>query len=121
MADIYLPGRSSYAAAKAALIGYFGCLRTELINKNINITVLIPGRLKTNLTTKALDKNGNPIGGNSEMSGFEIDKAAIQALSVIKKRKYMSYIGEKDKTYLIWRLNKLFPNYITEKLLKKLS
>lgn len=38
-------GRSSYAASKAAMIGYFDSLRAEVAAHGIGVTVVVPGVL----------------------------------------------------------------------------
>ncbi len=121
LADIHLPGRSSYAAAKSALLGYFGCLRAELVSYPIDVTLLIPGSLQTDLVTKALDKDGKITGGKAEQTGCPLDLASRQIITAIKKRKYQTYIGKKDKVFVLWNINKLFPNFITRKLLKNVT
>jgi NAD(P)-dependent dehydrogenase (short-subunit alcohol dehydrogenase family) len=39
------PGRTSYAASKAAMIGYFDGLRAELAKSGVGVTVVAPGAL----------------------------------------------------------------------------
>ncbi|RZJ74489.1 MAG: SDR family NAD(P)-dependent oxidoreductase, partial [Flavobacterium sp.] len=50
--------RSSYAASKHALHGYFDSLRIELNNPNIHMMLACPGFIKTNVTINALTANG---------------------------------------------------------------
>ena len=44
------PLRSGYAASKHALGGYFESLRAELHKENIDVTIVFPGRIKTNIS-----------------------------------------------------------------------
>ena len=48
------PFRSAYAASKHALHGYYDSLRAELTNKNIQITIVCPGFIRTNVSINAL-------------------------------------------------------------------
>lgn len=88
------PGRSSYAAAKAALFGYFGCLRAEVVNSNIGVTILIPGAMQTDLVAKALKADGSIVGGAGTTTGCTVEEAARQSLEVIADRKYQAYVGD---------------------------
>lgn len=56
------PYRSAYSAAKHALHGFFESLRAENTGNNIRVSVIIPGRIKTNVSLNALNKNGKPHG-----------------------------------------------------------
>ncbi len=53
------PYRSSYSASKHALHGFFESLRAENVKNNIRVSIIIPGRIKTNISVNALDKYGN--------------------------------------------------------------
>lgn len=46
--------RSSYAASKHALLGILDSLRSELADKNIVVTNILPGYIKTNISKNAL-------------------------------------------------------------------
>ncbi|MCW5548117.1 MAG: SDR family oxidoreductase [Opitutaceae bacterium] len=52
------PGRSTYAAAKHALHGYFDSLRAEIWRENIKVTLVCPGYVKTAVSANALDARG---------------------------------------------------------------
>ena len=60
------PFRSAYSASKHALHGYFESLRAENVQNNIRVSFIIPGRIKTNVSLNALNKNGNPHGQMDE-------------------------------------------------------
>lgn len=52
------PYRSSYSASKQALHGFFESLRAENTKNNIQVSIIIPGRIKTNISVNAIDKEG---------------------------------------------------------------
>ncbi len=54
------PLRSSYAASKHALHGYFESLRAELKDEDIHITFICPGRVQTNISKNAVLADGSP-------------------------------------------------------------
>jgi dehydrogenase/reductase SDR family member 7B len=55
-----LPGRSAYCAAKHALHGFFDTLRAELWEDNIQVTLALPGWVRTNVSINALTAAGAP-------------------------------------------------------------
>lgn len=50
-----IPASAAYSASKAALTNYMNAMRLELLNKKIDVTVIHPGFINTNLTPK-MDK-----------------------------------------------------------------
>lgn len=60
------PTRSSYAAAKHALHGFFDSLRCELPRASVRITLVVPGAIATNISTNALTADGSPFGAMDE-------------------------------------------------------
>jgi dehydrogenase/reductase SDR family member 7B len=60
------PYRSAYSASKHALHGFFESLRAENVQNNIRVSVIIPGRIKTNVSVNALNKKGEPYGRMDE-------------------------------------------------------
>ncbi|MGI9531872.1 SDR family NAD(P)-dependent oxidoreductase [Lutimonas sp.] len=84
------PYRSSYAASKHALHGYFESLRAENVAHNILISMLIPGRVKTNISMNALDSQGKAYhkmddGQNKGMSAEKAGRTIVNSLG--KERK----------------------------------
>ncbi len=72
------PYRSSYSATKHALHGYFESLRAENKANNIKVSIFIPGRVQTNISLNAIDKDGKTHGKMDEgqSSGITAEKAA---------------------------------------------
>ena len=60
-----IPLRTSYAASKHALQGFFDCLRAEL-HKKLTVTVISPGYVATNLSSNALTGDGRKYGKTDE-------------------------------------------------------
>ena len=125
LAHIHLPGRSTYAAAKAALIAYFGCLRTELAQNNIHITVLIPGAMQTGLASKAIKADWKPGDAVSDetisTTGCPLGEAVDQSLKAITERKRQTYIGLEDSSYHLWKLTLNDPEQGIQALLDQLG
>lgn len=55
--------RSAYAASKHALQSFCDCLRAEVAQYNIKVTVVSPGYIRTNLSLNALTASGQKYGG----------------------------------------------------------
>jgi short-subunit dehydrogenase len=55
-----LPGRSGYCAAKHALHGFFDTLRAEVFKDGIQVTLALPGWVRTNVSLNSLTGNGTP-------------------------------------------------------------
>lgn len=52
------PGRSTYAAAKHALHGYFDSLRAEVWREGVFVTLACPGYVRTQISANALGPDG---------------------------------------------------------------
>ena len=90
--------RSAYAASKHALHGFFDALRSEVYNNGIDITIICPGYIRTNISVNALTANGtthNKMDDN-QRNGMEPLTFAKKALKVISARKFEAYIGSKE-------------------------
>jgi dehydrogenase/reductase SDR family protein 7B len=84
------PYRSSYSATKQALHGFFESLRSENVSHGIKISMIIPGRVKTNISVNALDKEGNAYnemdqGQNKGKSVTKTAKIIVSKLQIEKK------------------------------------
>ena len=56
------PGRSAYCASKHALHGFFDTLRAEVSKDGIQVTLVLPGWVRTNVSMNALTANGTAHG-----------------------------------------------------------
>lgn len=59
---IAIPCRSAYAASKHATQAYFDCLRAEIDQYGIPVTVISPGYIRTNLSINAVTGDGSKHG-----------------------------------------------------------
>lgn len=89
------PYRSSYAATKHALHGFFESLRAENILNNIRVSMIIPGRIKTNISLNALDKDGNTHNKMDEgqEKGLSAELAAKTIVKKLEKEKKEILVG----------------------------
>ncbi len=63
------PMRSSYAAAKHGLHGFFDTLRAECWRENVQVTIVCPGFIRTNISKNALTSDGSRQGTMDEATG----------------------------------------------------
>lgn len=93
------PYRSAYSASKHALQGYFESLRAENTENNIRISIIIPGRIRTNISINALERDGSPHGEMDQ--GQEKGMAAARAAKIIcnklRKEQKEILVGGKEK------------------------
>lgn len=110
--------RSSYAASKHALHGYFDSLRIEIDNPNIHIMLACPGFIKTNVTINALTADGSAQGtmDDAQENGMSANNFAKQLIKDIKAKKEEVYIGGKEVKGVL--IKRLFPKLFS-KIIKK--
>lgn len=115
------PLRSSYAASKHALHGFFDSLRAEVFNENIKVTIVCPGFVQTNVSKNALTGDGTPQKkmDNATANGIHPDRFASLMLRAISKQKEEVYIaGAKEKLGVY--VKRFFPKFLS-KMIRKLA
>lgn len=110
--------RSTYAASKHALHGYFDSLRQEVYDDNIKISLVCPGFIKTNITKNALEGDGSKHNkmGRGQENGMSADKFVKKLIPKIINGQQEIYIGGKE----VWGvyLKRLFPRLLNKMLRK---
>lgn len=103
------PDRATYAASKHALHGYFDSLRTEVFKKNIKITLICPGYIRTNVSLNAVTAEGTLYGimDESQQSGMSPEDCAKQIVNAIAQNKEEVYMGGKEVKGVLFK--RLFP------------
>lgn len=79
------PLRSAYSAAKHGLIGYFDSVRCENSHLGIQVHVIAPGSVQTNVSRNALNGDGSRRGTTDAAidSGMNVDDAAAAIMRAI--------------------------------------
>ena len=110
--------RSSYAASKHALHGFFESLRAELFQENISVTMICPGFIKTNVSINALTADGSALNemDDARANGMSPEDCAKAIFKALNSKKEEVYIGGKE-TYVVY-LKRFFPT-IFSKILRK--
>jgi len=89
------PLLSAYAASKHALHGFFESLRAEVHSRNIRITFVIPGFIRTPIAAHALTGGGATFGRSLDVHerGMHPDECARRILKAVKKGKREALVG----------------------------
>jgi len=118
MGKIGTPLRSAYAASKHALHGFFDCLRAEVHDAGIQVCLLVPGYVNTNISRNALRGQGERYQGlpDSTQQGLHPTDFARRALRAIAAGKNEALIGGKE-TLAVY-LKRFFPGLLARMVRK---
>lgn len=103
------PLRCGYSAAKHALDGFFETLQAEYADRGIQVTLVCPGRVRTNISVNALDKGGQKHGvmDAGQAGGISAEKAARKIVRAIRKGRREVLVGGKE--LLMVYVKRFFP------------
>ena len=89
------PLRSSYSASKHALHGFFDSLRAECYDEGLDVTLICPGFVNTDVSINALTAKGKKQGTKDKATanGLSPDFFAKKAVKAIYRRKQEIVIG----------------------------
>lgn len=92
------PLRSSYAASKHALHGYFESLQGELKGRAPHITFALPGRVRTNMSVNAMTADGSAQNSMDERLGKGIspERCAQIIIRGTERKKHEIYMGKEQ-------------------------
>lgn len=105
------PLRSGYAASKHALHGFYDALRAEHYTDNIQVSIICPGYIKTNISLNALMGDGtyqNKM-DDAQANGISAEECARQTIRAIKKDREEVYIAGLRETLGIY-IKRFFPS-----------
>ncbi len=99
------PLRSAYSASKQALHGFFETLFLENKKNRIRTSVIIPGRVRTNISLHALDKDGKEYGkmDDGQANGISPELAARTIINGIVRNKREILVGKTELLMLYIR------------------
>ncbi len=109
LGKISIPFRSSYAASKHALRGYFESLRTELAGTGVDVSVIYPGFIQTDISVHSLVADGSEHGrmDSAQANGMAADVLSEKAARAIRKSRAEALIGGKEM--LAIHIQRFFP------------
>jgi len=114
------PLRSAYCSSKHALYGFFETIQAEYFNQNIHVTIVCPGRVRTNISFYALEKDGTQHGklDPGQAGGVSAEKAAKQIVYAVYRKKREILVGGKE--LIMTYIKRFFPN-MAAKLARKIK
>jgi short-subunit dehydrogenase len=84
-----IPERTAYSPSKFAQAGFFEALRTELMGSGIDVTVVFPGVVATNIRLHGYGADGKPAGtsGLREERAMPVEECARQIIAALRARR----------------------------------
>lgn len=114
------PYRSAYCASKHALHGFFETILAENYKDHIRVSMIIGGRIQTNISKFALNKEGKEHGkmDDGQANGITAEKAAQQILKGLSKNKREIPVGGSE--LVILPIKRFFPG-LHAKIVRKIK
>jgi len=117
-----IPTQSAYNASKFAIRGFAESLREEIESQGVDVLVVCPGGIKTNIIRNGRIRDSSAFGRSNEdpakkfdrLAGTTAEQAAKQIFRAVEKDKKRLLIGRDAK--LLDRLQRLFPASYHRKL-----
>lgn len=90
--------RSTYAASKHALHGFFDTVRAELYDQGIRVTMVCPGFVHTDISRNALSGDGTKhnIMDEAQKNGISVERCVNAIVRAIEHEKDEIYVGGKE-------------------------
>ena len=84
-----VPGRTAYSPSKFAQAGFFEALRTELMGSGVDVTVVFPGIVATNIRYHGYGPNGAAAGASAliEDGAMSVEECARQIIGAMRARR----------------------------------
>ena len=109
------PGRSTYAAAKHALHGWFDSLRAEIWRHDVKVTIACPGYVATAVSDNAVGPHGSRHGktDTTHRRAISPEKCADAIIRGVARGKEEIYVGGREvfgiylKRYVPWLLSRI--------------
>ena len=111
---IATPQRSAYIAAKHAMTGFYEALRSEVANQGIDITLVFPGFVKTDIAKNAFTGDGGRHGhaDPGQENAMTPEVFAQKVMSGVSARKERLLIAGKEKVLVY--LTRLSPALVSQ-------
>lgn len=99
------PMRSAYCASKHALQGYFETLRAELRGTGVGVTLVCPGRIKTDISIHSIKGDGSVYGkmDAGQEKGMPVDRCARIIADAVRRGRREILIGAPERLLYFFR------------------
>ena len=107
------PLRSGYAAAKHALHGFYDALRAEVWREGVQVTLICPGFIRTNVSLNAITGDGGQHGlmDSGQLNGMEPAECARQIWAAVAAGREEALIGRKEAIFV--RIKRHLPGLLS--------
>lgn len=114
------PLRCAYSSAKHALYGFFETVQAETYDQNIRVTIVCPGRVQTNISRYALEKDGKQHGklDAGQAGGVTPQQAADKIVKAVYRKKREVLVGRYE--LLMAYIKQFFPG-LAARLARKIK
>ena len=94
-----VPERSAYAGSKHAMVGFFDSLRIELAGSGVDVTVIAPDFVVSEIHKRAIGADGEPLGTSPMQQGkiMTADECAAHIVRGIEKRQRLVLMSARGK------------------------
>jgi short-subunit dehydrogenase len=110
---IGVPYRTGYCAAKHAVMGFYDALRAELDGTGVEVSTILPGFVRTNISHAAVTGDGGTFGQTDRniQNGMDPDRCAALILKALHKGRAEIAVGSGAEMHTLW-LKRLFPGLV---------
>lgn len=115
-----VPFRTGYCAAKHAVMGFFDALRAEVAHKNIVVSTIVPGFIRTNISANAVAGDGSKFASTDRdiAGGMSAQECAEVVIAGLSKKKAEIPVGNGIEMHALW-VKRLFPGLINKLMSKQ--
>ena len=94
-----VPERSGYAASKHAMVGFFDSLRIELAGTGVDITIVAPDFVVSEIHKRAIGADGEPLGASPMMQSkiMTAEECARRIAGAMERRPRMLLMSTRGK------------------------
>jgi short-subunit dehydrogenase len=99
-----VPLRSGYCAAKHAVMGFFDALRAEVEGQGVQVSTIVPGFIRTDISRNALAGDGAAFGEVDEdiAGGMDVTDCAEVVFKGLKAKKREIPVGKGKEMAALW-------------------
>lgn len=116
-----VPARSTYCASKFAMDGFFQALRIELAGSGVDVSMIFPGVVDTNIRRHGLKGDGleASFSGLKEDGAMTVDDCARQMIAAMRRRQRELVMTTQGRIGLV--LKAFAPGLVDRMAVRKLS
>ena len=94
-----VPERSGYSASKHAMVGFFDSLRIELAGTGVDITIVAPDFVVSEIHKRAIGPDGEPLGASPMMQTkiMTAEECARRIAGAMERRPRMLLMSTRGK------------------------